>query len=773
MIYSVAELAKLFHPGQTIRSFLNDVVTTVKNHMDTDVCSIYLLNESCDQLVLQATIGLNLQMIGTLTLQSSEGLTGLALRESRAVCENQGSANPQFKAIPGSGEEQFEAFLAVPIHRHTNRVGVMVLQDIQAGRYKKDDVKALEAIASQLAATLESAQEIIQSTEINPQSNDAPLSFHLIRGISVGETVAFGRACRMEGPGNSIKFSSNSDTDYQESLEAFQQAINKTEEQLEKLQNHLQEKLTDVVSLIFSAHLLMLKDRGFSGAMEKLIIDGTRPCHAVEQIVNKYIAIFAAQENPHTREKVHDIRDLGHRIMKNLSSDNTDDGDYSRQIVITSELLPSELLKLTTQNVAGIILFGGTLTAHISILAQSLQLPLIFTEDDNLFRIPNDTPLAMDGFQGLLLVNPDEADTKRLSALKRDTEQIQSHQKTARTQTFTKDGKQIHLRAAVNLLSDISLARQLNAEGIGLYRSEFPFLIRNDFLSEEEQYGIYSKIINGMDNDVVNLRTLDIGGDKTLSHIQDEENPSLGLRAIRFLMANEQIFIKQLKAMIRAGGTQRKIRILFPLISSLDDFQKAKEIVCRSLNILQNEGTGTYPMPELGAMIELPSAVEMARELASEADFLSIGTNDLIQYMMGVDRTNECVAAFFDTQHPAVLRAMKKVVDAAGAMNCPLNICGIMAKDARSVYYLIGLGVKEFTMESAAIPEMQDYIARMDSKSAHEDAVKISKLNTLSSVNSYFKKLKVREQAGKRGTYQGPELQDTFNLQSQDRGMGI
>ena len=367
----------------------------------------------------------------------------------------------------------------------------------------------------------------------------------------------------------------------------------------------------------------MLRDEGFSGEMANLINEDTPPSDAVIHIANNYITLFANSDNPRMREKVLDIKDLGHRILENLLEEEGGHGDYSGQIILTNELLPSELLKLAAQNVEGLVLYGGGVTAHVSVLARSLLVPLLFSEDESIFRIPSNTPLALDTHQGLLIVNPDDNARKRITQLIESSDRIDELENAAMPETHTADGERVFLRATVNLLSDLKLARRLKAEGIGLYRSEFPFLIRSDFPSEEEQYLIYKQVVDGLDNSLVTLRTLDVGGDKILSYIPDagEANPFLGLRAIRFLLENKKVFVGQLKAMIRAGGN-KQIRILFPLISSLDDFLNARKIVIKSLGFLKRDGFGQFPMPKLGAMIELPSAVEMAPELSREADFL-------------------------------------------------------------------------------------------------------------------------------------------------------
>jgi len=739
MMFSVNELTEPFLHSRDIRGFLSRVVQVVNHHMKSDVCSIFLYEEEEDLLVLEATVGLNPKMVGTLKLASGEGLTGLALKELRPIHEGRGRDNPYFKFIPESGEGKFESFLAVPIIRGIRRVGVLVLQDMKTSRFSKSDVRALQAIAAQLAATLEDAMLLISlpGKKKPPQAAAAaPLSTKLIRGTQVVEGVVLGRAYQVQESGSQPIAQENL---YGETIDDFNNAIAQTQQQLEQLQKRLEEELADVASLIFSAHLLMLRDEGFSGEMAILINKGLDPSQAVKQVADNYIKIFASSNNPRMREKILDIKDLRHRILENLLSDKSAHrGGYHDQIIITNELLPSELLKLATQNAAGLVLYGGGVTAHVSVLASSLRIPLICTSDESVFLIPSNTLLILDAIQGTLIVQPDGAATSRVRQFIEDSKRIEELERYVKSETRSFDGERIHLRATVNLLSDLRLSRRLKAEGVGLYRSEFPFLVRSDFPSEEEQYRIYKQVVNGLDNPMVTLRTLDVGGDKILSYIpdSDEANPFLGLRSIRFLLENKKVFIGQLKAMIRASKN-RNIRILFPLISSVDDFNNAKMMVLKSLGFLKRDGLEGSSLPKLGAMIELPSAVEMAPELARVADFLSLGTNDLVQYTLGVDRTNEKVADLFDIRHPAVLRAVKRVSDAAKEASCPLSVCGIMTKDPRTVYYMIGLGIRDFTMEPGAIPGMQRSISEMDTRKATEDAKKLSSLGTIREIHEF------------------------------------
>ena len=515
--------------------------------------------------------------------------------------------------------------------------------------------------------------------------------------------------------------------------------MTQTEAQLTDLQAEMEEKLSDVGSLIFSTHLLMLRDSGFIGKMEEDIRGGALPCHAIITRVEHFLKIFRESDNPRLQEKVQDIQDLGHRLLRNLSGEEQESGDYSGQILLARELLPSELVKITAQHVEGLVLYSQGASAHITILAKSLAVPLIYTDDRKLLSIKSGSTLILDGQQGNLLVNPGEDTLAQFRTLKEDRRLLMDQAQQVEEETFSLDGERIYLRATINLISDIKTAVKMKAEGIGLYRSEFPFLIRNSFPSEEEQYLVYKKIFEGMDSNIITLRTLDIGGDKILSYMPDseEENPFLGLRAIRFLLQNKKIFVGQLKAMLRAGQG-RKFRIMFPLVSSLDDFREAKRMVEKSIEFLKRDGFECTDFPELGVMIELPSAVVMAYDLAREADFISVGSNDLVQYLLGVDRTNEKVSGLYEARHPAVLRSVAYIAEASQKEDCPLSICGNMAFDRGLSYFLVGVGVRNLSMPPGQIPQMQAFLKKVDLKKAQDDCRSLLEMNSLENINTFL-----------------------------------
>lgn len=721
LICSIGELAGLFEKSQSLEDFLQTVVNIVAYHMNAAVCSVYLYEEEKEELVLTATQGLDLNH--PVRLKLGEGLTGTALKELRPIREGVGSNNPLYKFIPEIHEEEYEAYLAVPILRGLSRVGVLVLQDSVEDYFDDNDTKALQAIAAQLATTIENAKLLMTlhrmeegTPSLKNPAADVTAELKFVKGLpgalghAIGKPVIFGEKTDQFVIDEHVASETCG-------MEDFERALKLTEDQLEELQVSMDEQLADVASMIFSAHLLIVKDRKFSGAMAEHIKAGGSPQEAVYIVINKYIDLFASSPNPRLREKVQDLKDLGRRLMWNLVSHEEETADYSGQIIISGELLPSDILKLSAQKAEGIIQVGGGAAAHVAILARSLNLPMVIVDDHRFFKISAEEKILIDGDQGNVYVNPEE---NVISSFEDHANSMREAEEAAagmKEETWTADNERVQVLANINMLSELKTARKLKAEGVGLYRSEFPFIVRNNLPSEEEQYRVYRLIIEEMEGRDVHFRTLDVGGDKELSYLSNEteNNPFLGLRAIRFSFRYKDIFIQQLRALLRAGHGIN-LKIMFPMISSVDDFSQARDVVYECIDALKEENIPHNAKPELGAMIELPAAVEVADELAAEADFLSIGGNDLVQYMLAVDRTNQNISDLYVSHHPAVLRALKRIADAGLKHGTPLSFCGEMASDAKMVSFLIGIGVRKYSVDSRKIPAVHDVLNKLDTK---------------------------------------------------------
>lgn len=725
LIWSIGELSGLFERRTNMREFLCDVVTQIAEHMRSDVCSVYLYDETADKLVLRATHGLNPESVGKVELRPGEGITGRALKELRPIREAHADRSPHFKRVSGLGEEQFQSFLAVPIKRGINRIGVMVLQHRKPDYFNVQDARAIQAIASQLAATLENVEILMEIHDRGPQRREPGTRFQtrifagrpLSAGVVVGDSVSFGRR------GEQIHDLPRTEHNVSESLERFKNALSAAREQLEALQVEIEDDFSDVASLIFSSHLLMLKDEQFSGEMVREIEAGVAPQQAVVNVVNRYVELFAASRNDRVREKTQDVKDLGHRLVRNLNGDPDVEGDYRGQILLATELFPSELVKIAAQRPEGIILGDAGVTAHIAILARSLALPVVLCRDQRLFSVPDGTRLLLDAIEGSIYLEPDDDVVVRYRE-NLEAEEVGEAWSIPET-THSRDNERVHLLANINIFHDARAAQANRAEGIGLYRSEFPFIVQNSIPTEEEQYRIYRRVIESMDGKPVTLRTLDIGGDKMLTNDSPSEtNPFLGFRGIRYCLAHPDLFRDQLRALLRAGEGA-DLRIMLPMISSVDEFEQARRLLDQCREELKTEGVAHHTAPSVGAMIELPSAVAMVQALAKVADFLSIGSNDLVMYLLGVDRANDMVGHMYTHYHPAVLRALYRVVAIAARSGCPVSICGEMAADEQMLPFLLGIGLRTLSVEPRQLPRLKQLVAATSIRDARKTARKM------------------------------------------------
>ena len=722
LLCDIGDLATLLTGSSNIENFLQRTTVMVSRHLEADVCSIYLFDDQTRELVLKATIGLNPEAVNSVRMKPGEGLVGCTLIKQQPIREGSASRNPQFKYFEETGEDRFESFLSVPISRGIENIGVLVVQHEKRDYFDEMDVMALRAAASQLASAIENARLMMSIN--NPQNlvlNTTALEqLKFIRGESAGSGYASAPST-IFGKSHGWLLSEDSDCDAGYTLKHFYRAIQLTTDQLQELQSRVAERLPESAALIFTAHFMILKDERFIQEILRHIEKGVSPPEAVRMVARHYITLFSSSPYMYLREKVNDMEDLAGRILANFQLRDMDAPLQCKgRIVIARELYPSDILKLASEEVAGIILVSGGVTSHVAILARSMHIPMIIADRPELLAIPEGTAILMDAASltlgGNIYVNPSEKVIHQFENRNQAKAATSSLADAMTPTTETRDGQRIHLLANINLLSELALARDLKAEGVGLYRSEFPFLIRNNFPSEQEQYPIYKRLFEEMPDKTITIRTLDVGGDKILAYSDaaGESNPELGLRSIRFSLRNPDIFEQQIKAILRAGAGVKNIRIMFPMISSVDEFQAARGLVKECRDDLQRQGLSHHPAPEIGMMIELPSVMEIMDELAVEADFFSIGTNDFVQYMLAVDRTNEKVAEYYQPWHPSVLRSLAKIVGAVVQQNKEISICGEMAHEPEYIPFFLGIGVRNLSADPQFLPLVQQTIRRLN-----------------------------------------------------------
>ncbi len=725
LLCNAGEMFALLSGVSDTKKILQRCVKLVAKYLKAEVCSIYLLETPEQELVLRATTGLNPDSVDIVKMKVGEGLVGKAMETMEIILEDHASLNPDFKYFPTTREEAFECFLAIPILRGTQGIGVLVVQRQANRRFSGDEAMVLRSIASQLAMLIQNAKILLGFEKNDLPEKDAhsflPLQTDMdlpriiparvaSRGIAMGKAMLTQRNPILD----MLRSNQKINDDPSLGINALENAITQTIDQIEALEQEISQRIPEAVSLIFDAHIMILKDKGFSLKMKELTRQGQSALSSVVTVSRKYINLFGSSEEEYLQEKVADVEDIAVRLIENLVK-STAQGppSHENKILIARDLLPSEAVRFAMKGVSGIILTGGGITSHAAILARSLGLPMLITEQLDLLAIKGNPTIIMDAQVGNIYFNPDpeiEAKFRQPMASAAPLPNEIPHKETR-----TADNVSIALMVNINLLGELDSALRLNAQGVGLYRSEFPFLVRSNFPTDAEQKRVYDILLSKMAGKEVTIRTLDVGGDKMLAYFDNagEANPELGLRSIRFSFKYPDIMVQQIKAILTAAAEAdpaTELRIMFPMVSSLDEFRRAKQVVVRCYEELKGSGRGdeelpmeTEPsglkkIPQIGMMLELPSVVEIIDSLAEEADFFSIGTNDFVQYMLAADRTNDRVTEYYTPHHPSVLRALSRIAKAVISVGKDLSVCGEMAKEKAFIPFFLGIGIRKLSV---------------------------------------------------------------------------
>ena len=527
--------------------------------------------------------------------------------------------------------------------------------------------------------------------------------------------------------------------DVEKELDRLKEALKKTKESLQKLKDSVRRRLGEEKAGIIEAHMLMLEDPMFVDDIKKAIEEGNSAEDAVFTATEKIKEMFETIPDPYLRERAADVKDVGSRLYRTLlgGKDIAQLDTNEPIIVVANDLAASELIAISENNVVGLVLSQGGPTSHMAIIAKSLNLPAVSGIDISL--ISDNCLLIVDGIRGEITINP-SADV--LIQTKNNIEKLQREQEEALSlkdlPAVTPDGLKIELWGNIAHPDEASAVLSSGGSGIGLFRTEFLFMNRNTPPSEDEQFEAYRKVLDEMKPHPVVIRTLDAGGDKEIPYlnIPKEDNPFLGYRAIRIGLTEEQLLITQLKALIRSSICGN-LYIMFPMISSLWEIRRAKTLIQKAASQLDDKRI-RYGKFKVGIMIEIPSAAIMAEELAKEVDFFSIGTNDLTQYTLAVDRGNSKVSQWYDHLHPAVLKLIAMTSKAAKTQKIELGICGEMAGDPFALPVLLGLGFDELSMSPPAIPKIKRLVRKFQAERAKQVAQMALSMKDADEVRQYL-----------------------------------
>ena len=750
---TLEDISTLILHSHDLQETLDNIVALVSKRMNSEVCSIYLLDDDGETLRLHATKGLARASVGRITMNISEGLTGLVIEQRSVVSLENAQEHPRYKYFKESGEERYHSFLGIPMFERKSPVGVIVVQHRDPRSYTATEISTLSTIAYQISSIVINAKlldSIRRKDEERIRLEQQLKKMHPVDvALAAGEVAAADRPAAFVGTAVSPGFATGgiyllnrrnplrasiveTALPPEEELHRLTMALEKARIQTLYMEKRVAERLSEEDASIFHTHLMILEDRGFIAKIHDLVAKEYGAARAVQEVVCYYIDAFSNMPDPYLQGRAADMEDIGRRIIDALDgSDAAVPQLLEKRLLVAAEILPSDLATLDLENVLGIVAERGDVNSHAAIISRSLGIPAVVGVEGLLRSLSLKDEMIIDGNSGHIYINPVKSIKVEYERLNKDySTRREEMEGLASTPAMTRDGFRISLKANIGLISDIRIAAANGAEGAGLYRTEFPFMARRQFPDRKEQQLIYSRILDGFPGQQVTFRTLDIGGDKALPYFDhpQEDNPFMGWRAIRIFLERRDIFKDQLAAiMIASAG--RDSRIMFPMISGVDELVLIRSIVNEVREELTAAGVRFNAAIPLGIMIEIPAAVQTAAMLAKHADFFSIGTNDLIQYTLAADRNNSKVKSYYNPYHPAILHSIKQVAAAADSANIPVSLCGEMASDPLSALLLAGMGISELSMASPAIPFVKQAICGTTMAAAQKVAADILQMS--------------------------------------------
>ncbi len=711
---TMADIGQIITSSHDADETLHHTAEMIAQRFNVDACSIYVYDAEESALVLKATYGLNPEAVGQIKLAPTEGLVGLVLEESAPIQVADMKQHPRFKYFPETNEDLYSSFLGIPLVEHRKAFGVLVTHTKESRFFTKEEEHILVTIASQISGLISKAL-LMEQLDKSPVK-DLPIHTKSIRifGTPVASGVAMGKAVLMEKDALEEPEKETS-LSPEKGLEELDKALEKTITETLELIDKVSEHVGPDEAAIFHVHLMFLEDHSFREKVETYIRENASVAWSIFQVIQEYLQAFEAIADPYLRERGADLKDVGYRLLHHIGYGHVSSIEQEGILVI-KQLLPGDVAHIDPKRIKGIVTATGGAVSHAAILARSRLIPAVCITEEEIEKIKEGDVIAVDGRHGYMELNPGEEVLTEFNQLLIQQKEYLNHLDNFRQKTCeTSDGNRISILANIGLASDTPLISHYGAEGIGLYRTEIYFLSLERYPTIHEQVEVYSTIVKSMEKrQSIVFRTLDIGADKSAPYmgLAKEENPFMGNRAIRMQMKKPERLKEQIKAILLASGDHKNVRLLFPMICQIEELRFARKIYQQCRSELLKEGE-KVPELSIGMMFEIPATMVMGEIFIPEIDFLSIGSNDLTQYLLAVDRNNSHVAHLYDPLHPAVLLLIQSVIRTANKYNKPVELCGEMASDPDGCILLIGLGLRKLSMNAMLIPMVKERLSHV------------------------------------------------------------
>ncbi len=689
---------------------LDRLATLVRETMEVDSCSIYLADYRNQALVLKATDGLEKNAINKVRINFNEGLIGLVGQREEPLNIENAPLHPRYKNYPEVNEEAFFAFIGTPIIHQRKVLGVISMQQKSIRRFSEDEEAFLVTLATQIGLEIANA-EIRGVLDVNSErAFDAPKS---INGVPGSPGLALGQAFVINMKHELSQLVVRKTTNQKKEIEHYRKAVEITRGQVDSLSDNLADSLPEDIKAIFQLYHHLLDANSLGREVEQKIRENWDAASSLKLVVDNYAARFAAMEDPYMQERAIDIIDLSNRILHNImeasgSSTNTDQDLPDNVILVAREVSASMLAEFPVEKLKGIVSIQGSNNSHAAILARAMGVPAVMGLGGVPLSLVNHQELFIDGYSGQVVLAPElQARAVFLQLIAEEEALSKRIESEAEQPAKTQDGCHMTLLVNAGLSAGLEMEQNKQGAGVGLYRTEIPFMLRERFPSEQEQYELYHSLLSAHPNKEMTMRTLDVGGDKPLSYFPiSEDNPFLGWRGIRLTLDQPDIFLVQVRAMLRASIGLTNLHILLPMISTINEVDEANRLINQVFHEVRAEALKnqqTLVKPSIGVMLEVPAVIFQLERLAEKVDFFSVGTNDLTQYLLAVDRNNSRVAGLYSSYHPSVLIALSHIIRISNRCNIPVTVCGELAGEPSGALILMAMGYRKLSMNAHSL----------------------------------------------------------------------